>query len=561
MKEMKDLLGSVILEELKARGVENAIVNFDYPTHMEMGDLSTNVAMVSAGKLKTSPIDLANEIKEAIQIKGVKHIKRVDVIKPGFINFFFDEHYFAKNVDEILNKKEEFGKNNRFGGEKVTIEYTDPNIFKEFHIGHLMPNVVGESLSRIIENSGAKVKRVNYQSDIGLNVAKAVWAAQKGIKVEEAYAYGHKEYEENEEAKGEIIEINKKIYEKSDSEINKIYEKGRKESLNYFEKIYKLLGTKFDHYFFESEVAEFGKETVEKNIGKVFEKSEGAVVFKGEKFDKSLHTRVFINKENLPTYEAKELGLAKIKYDVSPYDLSIIVTGDEINEYFRVLIKAMLLVFPDLAAKTKHISHGMLKLSTGKMSSRTGNVITAESLIAEVKEKVLHKMKNPSLSEYSENLVKGFSESELSDIAEVVSIGAIKYSILHQAIGGDIIFDFDKSISFVGDSGPYLQYSTVRANSILRKSEGKSGEMPSDWETTNLERFLERFPGVVEKAGKEYASHYIATYLINLAGEFNSFYSGEKISGSPYRLALTEAFIQVMNSGLYLLGIKVPERM
>ena len=137
---------------------------------------------------------------------------------------------------------------------------------------------------------------------------------------------------------------------------------------------------------------------VYKEMG-IFEESDGATVFKGEKYDPTLHTRVFINKDGLPTYEAKELGLAKIKYDRYPYDESVVITGNEINEYFRVLLKAMSLIFPDLAKKTKHLSHGMLRLPTGKMSSRTGKVITAESLILEVQEKILEKMKDREISD------------------------------------------------------------------------------------------------------------------------------------------------------------------
>lgn len=541
---MKEVLKKEIEGILKGFGIENPKVNFDVPTHTKLGDSTTNVAMAYAKELQKKPLDLALEIKEALIAKSIDHISRIDVIAPGFINFFFDEHYFNKSVFR------RFEKGNVFTGQKVIIEYTDPNPFKEFHIGHLMPNVIGESIARLIEANSAEIKRANYQGDVGLHVAKAVWAMKKGVELKDAYADGHKAYEESEEAKKEIIEINKKIYDKSDETINDIYEDGRKKSLVYFEVLYHKLGTKFDYYFFESETGGFGKEIVEKNIGSVFEKSEGAVIFKGENFDEKLHTRVFINKEGLPTYEAKELGLSKIKYDACPYDLSIVVTGNEIREYFKVLLKAMSLVFPELAQKTIHISHGMLRLPDGKMSSRTGNVITAEFLIDQVKEKIKEKIQD-------------------DEISEIIAIGAIKYTILRQAVGGDIIFDIDKSISFEGDSGPYLQYATVRANSLLKKANrivSASSDIPEGWETTNLERYLERFPSVVERAGVEYAPHHIVTYLIELAGEFNVFYaSGKIIEGgdhtAPYRLALTEAFEKVMTKGLDLLAIKVPSQM
>lgn len=554
----KHELTTTIENILKDFGVENPKVTFDIPTHIKLGDYTTNVAMANAKILKKKPLDLALEIKEAIIEKRLKHITRIDVIEPGFINFFFDEHYFNKNIEEILNTSANYGKNTNLSDQKIIIEYTDPNPFKEFHIGHLMPNVIGESIARLIEANGAEIKRANYQGDVGLHVAKAVWALKNGINLENAYAHGHKAYEENEEAKKEIIEINKKIYNQRDLEIQDIYEDGRKKSLLYFEIIYERLGTKFDFYFFESEVSQFGKDIVERNTPEFFEKSDGAIVFKGEAHDNKLHTRVFINKEGLPTYEAKELGLAKIKYDTYNYDKSIVITGNEINEYFKVLLKAMSFVFPELAKKTLHISHGMLRLPEGKMSSRTGNVISAESLITQIKDKILEKIS-----------AREFTEDEKNKTTEIVAIGAIKYSILRQAIGGDIVFDFDKSISFEGDSGPYLQYATVRANSLLKKALGVveiSDEIPSGWQTTNLERYLERFSGVVERAGLEYAPHHIVTYLIELSGEFNSFYADHKIIDakdptSPYRLALTKAFVHVMTSGLNLLGIKVPSQM
>lgn len=560
MGKMKEKIIKNIEEILNELGVESPVVTLTVPSHRDKGDYSTVVAMSYAKELDLLPINLAGEIKSKLE---ARNIFGITIANPGFINFFFYKNYYSDNVSKIISAGSNFGKNNNLNDQKTIIEYTDPNPFKEFHIGHLMPNVIGESIARIVEANGAEIQRANYQGDVGLHVAKAVWSIKKGTDLMLAYAEGHKAYTEDEEAKKEIIEINKKIYDHSDPEIDSLYESGRQKSLLYFEVMYKILGTKFDHYFFESEVADFGKETVLKNTGKVFEESEGAIVFKGENYDKKLHTRVFVNKEGLPTYEAKELGLAKLKYETYPYDVSIVITGNEINEYFKVLLKAMSLVFPELASKTKHISHGMLRLPEGKMSSRTGNVITAESLITKVTEIVLEKMRNSDSPERSE----GKEESEA--IATTVALSAIKYTILRQGIGGDIVFDFEKSISFEGDSGPYLQYATVRANSILKKAVGVvsvSKVAPENWQTTDLERDLERFPSVVERAGLEYAPHYITTYLTELAGEFNSFYATGKIIdetdlSSAYRLALTESFVLVMTNGLNLLGISVPNRM
>ena len=370
-----------------------------------------------------------------------------------------------------------------------------------------------------------------------------------------SYSLGAMSFEKDNTAKKEITEINKKIYDNSDPDINHLYEIGRNASLDYFETIYKRLGTEFDYYFFESKTAGFGQETVEKNIPDIFERSDGAVVYKGDEA-KGLHTRVFINKEGLPTYEAKELGLSKIKYDTYPYYISIIITGNEVNDYFKVLLDAMSKVFPDLAAKTEHYSHGMLRLPSGKMSSRTGDVITAVSLIEETKAKALTKISSEKLT-----------NDEKHTIAEQVAIGAIKYSILRQASGKDIIFDFEQSLSFEGDSGPYLQYTHARTRSLLAKAAGKkvSLEHMPEGDIRPLHKYLLRFPEIVLRAMREREPHFVATYLIELAREFNAFYGNTIVLDGafdePYKLALVEATSHIMKSGLNLLGISAPDKM
>jgi arginyl-tRNA synthetase len=539
----------------------------EYPTDQSHGDYSTNIALVNSRKLNINPRLLAEQYVEKLKqniFKG-EVIKDISIAGPGFINFFLHPQYFGSFVAESLSD-EKYGTSESRAGQKIIIEYTDPNPFKEFHIGHLMSNTIGESISRIIGAMGAEVKRACYQGDVGLHVATAVWgmmqlkydpAIANAKDLGHAYAYGAQALRDNPKAREEITDINKKIFSREDEEINAIYDGGRKTSLEYFETIYKKLGTHFDYYFFESETGPFGKQVVEEHLGNVFEKSEGAVIFPGEKYDPRLHTRVFINKDGLPTYEAKELGLSKIKHDAYPYTTSIVITGNEVNDYFKVLLMAMSLVFPEFAEKTKHLSHGMLRLPEGKMSSRTGNVITAVSLIDEVEQAIIEKMTDREIS-----------LEEKKEIAEIIAIGALKYSILRQSIGKDIVFDFETSVSFEGDSGPYLQYATVRAKSILHKAGDivVSTEVPSSWQTTSLERMIERYPHVVARAGEEYAPHYIVTYLVELAGAFNAFYASTKIIDSsditsPYKLALTQSFANIMTSGLNLLGINVPDSM
>ncbi|MHB0978255.1 MAG: arginine--tRNA ligase [Minisyncoccota bacterium] len=532
---MKEIIENLVKEALKSLGVEAGAVLVEHPSDLSHGDYSTNAGIKFGHK---------EELLKYLNEHKPDEIEKIDIAGPGFINFHLSKEFFKKSIGEIVEKGSEFGKNENMKGEKVMVEHTDPNPFKSFHIGHLMPNVVGSTLARIFEWSGAEVKQACYQGDVGMHTAKAVWGMVQGS--DEPYVFGNKKFEEDENVRKEIQEINKKIYDRSDENINKLYDEGRKKSLEYFDSLYKRLGSHFDYFFFESEAAPKGQKIVEENMGKVFEVGEnGAVVFHAENYDKSLHTRVFINSEGIPTYEAKELGLAPMKFEKYPYTKSVVVTGNEVNDYFKVLLQALKLINPKLAEVTTHIGHGMLRLTTGKMSSRTGDVIEAEELINEVKEKT----KND----------------------EDVAVGAIKYMILRQSIGNDIIFDIDKSVSTEGDSGVYLQYAYARTTSLLEKAKlqnplGESSGKGSDLRNTHeVEKILYRFPEIVEYSGREYAPNHITTYLTELAGAFNNFYAHEQVISddpeSAYRLAIVEAFRIVMKNGLTILGIPAPERM
>jgi len=560
---IRDILKKSIHNALENLSVVGADILLEHPTELSHGDYSTNIAMMLAKELKQSPRDLAENIVKYIKENQPREVLHVDVAGSGFINFHLSRQFFAESLTEILQKSDTWGTNSLCKGKKVMVEYTDPNPFKEFHIGHLMSNAIGESISRIVAFSGAEVKRANYQGDVGLHVAKAIWGLRKSGNTPDdiqtlgtAYARGAFAYEEEENAKAEMQAMNKSVYTRDSEEINALYDKGRTLSLAYFETIYQKLGTRFDHYFFESESGVFGKETVREHTD-VFEESEGAVVFRGEAH--GLHTRVFINKEGLPTYEAKELGLAKLKHDTYSYDLSLIITGNEVSEYFKVILKAMEYVFPELAPKTRNITHGMMRLATGKMSSRTGEIVTAESLIQSVQAQTLEKMKDADEEKAVENK---------EEVAERVAVGAIKYSILKQSAGKDIVFDMEKALSFEGDSGPYLEYAYARACAVLAKT-GKvsaAAKLPrTNVIVTHTERLLYRFPEVVERAALLYEPHHITTYLTELAGVFNNYYAHEKIlDGSPdepYKLALTKAFAITMKNGLALLAIPAPEKM
>ncbi|MBI4121094.1 MAG: arginine--tRNA ligase [Parcubacteria group bacterium] len=548
--KLKNLIKGVITE----LGIEAEDIHLEHPAELAHGDYSTNVAMAAAKMAKVNPKALAEKIAAKLNEKKDEDIAKIEVAGPGFINLHLSSSFFGKSMGEAVSEGDSWGRNKAYEGKKVMVEYTDPNPFKEFHIGHLMSNAIGESIAQLIEFGGAKVKRANWQGDVGPHVAKALWGKMQkpGLGWGEAYAYGAGEYDAHKE---EIDTINQKVYAKSDSAINALYDEGRAESLKRFEELYKTLGTTFDHYFFEGKEGLLGKPIVEEFLKKgVFEESDGAVVFKGEKYN--LHTRVFLTSRGLPTYEAKELGLNKTKFEVEPdLDASIIVTANEQTDYFRVVLKVMELIFPEIASKTTHIAHGVMKFASGKMSSRKGNVVTGESLLLG-----LEKLAEQKINE------GGRTGDTAENLAEVVAVGAIKYSILKQNTGRDIVFDPEQSLSFEGDSGPYLQYTHARARSILRKAEERGIEPRAEERAVgDVERMLYRFPEVVARASKEYEPHYVTTYLTELAGAFNTFYAKERIldagEDAPYRVLLTEAVAVTLKNGLHLLGIKAPEVM
>ena len=557
---MKDQLLKSLKEAVTPLGVNASSVRLEYPEDPSHGDFSTNVAMANAKALKISPKALADKIIVEFEKERPDFIEKAEVAGPGFINFTIKDEALARAAIQVADAKKP-----KPSGKKVMVEYTDPNPFKEFHIGHLMSNAIGESISRLTESSGAKVIRANWQGDVGPHVAKAIWGAMHSEGKKEmdeafwwglAYADGAKAYDSDEKAKKEIDEINKNVYSR-DPSVMDLYNKGREVSLKAFKGMYKKLDTKFDNYFFEGTEGRNGEGIVKKNIkAGVFEESEGAVVFKGEKY--GLHTRVFITSHGLPTYETKELGLNAEKFKLYP-DLaeSVIITANEQSDYFKVLLKVMSLIMPEIATKTKHISHGLMRFASGKMSSRKGNVISAEELVNEIRGLAWDRLNS-----------REDKSGDLYEIADQIAIGAIKYTILRQAIGGDVIFDSAKSISFEGDSGPYLQYSAVRANSVLEKAGKQKGQSITDLpeKVGLLEKLIIRFPDIVDRARDEYAPQLVANYLTALASAFNAFYAGNTIVDSkeplsPYRIALTESFLKTMADGLRLLGIKVPKKM
>ncbi len=538
-------------------------IKLEYPVDTAHGDYATGTAMRYAKQAGIAPRELAEMIVQSLG--AIDGVASIDIAGPGFINFTLSAQEVAECVGYAV--EDNWGRNLPTG-QKILFEFTDPNPFKEFHIGHLMANAIGESVTRLSDFAGHEVRRANYQGDVGLHVAKSIWGKMQKPELSwgEAYAYGSKNYEDNKSA---VDEINKKVYTREDPAINEYYKDGLISSQTAFEIIYERVGMQkvgnhtgsedyFDYYFYESLCWWIGKTIVENHTPAVFTESEGAVVFKGEDVDPTLHTRVFITSQKLPTYEAKELGLYKSKSDMFGWkpDISVTVTASEQKDYFRVVRAAALLIpeLSDIAKKTVHITHGMMRLPTGKMSSRTGDVITGESLLDE-----LTLAANARAAESRAD--------DKTKLANDVAVAAIKFQILKQASGKDIIFDRERALSLEGDSGPYLQYAHARAHQIVAKgsADGVTPQTDAASAPQLVTRLVHRFPEIVEHAATLMEPHIVTTYLTELASAYNSWYAQEQIlDGTPaaaHKVAVVDAVRNTLKNGLWILGIPAPEKM
>jgi arginyl-tRNA synthetase len=563
-------------EELKKHITDIVQAAFDIEIEVQLtrpdeqfGDYATNVAMQLAKQLGKNP----REIAEIIMIQlSEKHIKAA-VAGPGFINITLGYDTLRKEIDSILDQGLSYGKPNTYAGKVVVTEYSDPNPFKVLHAGHLYTSIVGDAISNLIESAGGIVHRVNFGGDVGLHVGKTMWAIVQELGGEhpknlaeipeggrsewmaEAYVKGTNAYEEDEQAKADIIAMNKRVYQlhsddDHESPFAQIYWTCRQWSYDYFNAFYARIGTKFERYYPESETAPIGLQTVREQQEKgIYKESNGAVVFEGEPY--GLHTRVFINKEGLPTYEAKDVGLSIKKWNDYHFDESVIITGNDIVEYMKVVLKSIEQFAPNLAQHTTHLTHGNVKLAGGvKMSSRKGNFLRAVDVL---------------------DIAADENEAAQGNRDEAPVLGAVKYAFLKNRIGADIIFEPKESVNLQGNSGPYLQYAYARAVSITRKAltPGVSKEFDTPADTFDqyeraLVRKLTEYPEILELAVAELMPHHICTYLYELAQTFNRFYEKSRVIGDTrerVRIQLVMAYTTILKSGLDILRIPTPERM
>jgi len=557
MKELQEILKNTI----------KSLYSFDFEPEITPSpdnipaDFSTNAPLKLAKTLHKPPMEIAEELSEKLASPELKTFE-INVTPPGFLNFISSDEYLIEKIADLAHN---FAKNissDEYENKTIICEFSDPNPFKVLHVGHLYTSIVGDSISRLFESAGAKVIRANFGGDVGLHVAKTMFAlAEKptdSLTIEDiakCYVEGTAVYEDSESAKQEITKLNKEIYKINsekieDTPLAKLYWRGRELSYEYFENFYARIGLKFDKYYPESTVATLGLKTVKEQLKKgVYELSSGAIIFNGEKF--GLHTRVFVNKEGVPTYEAKDVGLIFTKWDDYHFDKSVVITGNEQLDYMKVVLKSVEQYAPELVEKTTHLTHGIVKLpGSVKMSSRKGNFLKAVDVL---------------------DMVKDALKSEYNSDDETVALAATKYAFLKYKMGGQIIFDPKESVKMTGNSGPYLLYSAVRAKKILDRTKETKDISPEATSPSSLlpaERSLMKklllYKETLSEALSELAPHKVATFLYELAQDFSRFYENCPVAGSPEekeRKKLVALYLETMTHGLNLLGISIPEEM
>lgn len=530
----------------------------------QFGDFATNIAMQLKDELSKSPRDIAQEI--AGKLQDMEGVVSAEAAGPGFVNIVMADQFWSRRMRDITENGLLAGERTS-NPERIVVEYGQPNTHKLPHIAHLYSYVAGDAIARLLEAVGHTVRKVNYQGDIGLHVAKALWGwRQKGKEapvalddkitlLQESYQLGVEEYEKDEQTKEAIDAINRRLYHETDEELQRDWELTRQWSLDYNRQFEESLGVAQDAFYLESQVWETGVELVKKHMGSIFRESDGAVIFPGE--EHGLHNRVFITGADVPTYEAKDLGLINHKTQDWGFDRSIVTTGADQTGYFQVVNQAAACARPDLSGKLEHIGFGILSLTSGKMSSRAGTVLSAQEVVTEVESAA-----TAAIKEESE-----LTEGAKPEVTRTVALAAIKYGFLVASLEKNITFDIQKATSLHGQSGPYLLYSNVRIQSIMDKAGNwEPAYEPDAYETAEKElvRLVSQYSSVVRKAAEEREPHHLCGYLYQLSQQFNVFYEHNRVLDSDRRdIRLTIIFMvsQVLTEGLDTLGIRSLRRM
>ena len=487
----------------------------------------------------------------------------------AYLNFKLDREKLSTNIlGEILKEKGDYGRKEFRENEKIMLEFSNVNTHKEYHLGHLRNISYGDSVSRILKAKGKNSISVSYVNDFGIHVAKTVWALSEFYKDEElsenkgeflgrVYARATKESKDNKIAEGIIKGTMKKIESREGLEYD-LWKKTREWSIEQFDKIYKELDVEFVKKYYESEFIDEGLGMVQDLINKnILKKSEGAVIADLEEY--GLGVLVVLRSDGTATYPVADIPLAQAKFEDFNLEESVYIVDNAQSLYLKQLFKILDLI--GLKKKKTHLSYDVVKLPSGKMSSRLGNTVT----YTELKEKLLEK----SLEE-TKKRHEDWSEKKINATAWKISKGAMKFEMLKVGANQIITFDINKALSFSGFTSAYLQYTYARFNSIIKKSSKLNNKI--DYKNLKEEKEyqivlkLAKYSEIIEKSALSYNPSEIAKYLFELAQLSNDFYHSfpilkEEERIRQVRLVLINAISQVVKNGLDLLGIEAVEEM
>jgi arginyl-tRNA synthetase len=538
------------------------------PPDQKLGDYAFPCFVLSKEE-KKAPNVIAEELSKKIELNDL--IKEAKAVGP-YLNFFINKSSQAEQIiKQILKEKQDYG--SKISKKKVIVEYSSPNTNKPLHLGHIRNCFLGMSVGTILKKIGNKVQFTQIINDRGIHISKSMLAYKLWGNNEEPdiksdhyvgkfyVMYSQKETEEIKKQSEEML----RQWEAKDPEVRKLWAKMNEWVYKGFNATYEKMGSHFDFVDYESKVFESGKEIILKNLEKgACQKDEsGAIVIDLSKEGlggRDTGTKALLKADGTSMYITQDIGLAVKRFEDHNANQLIYVVANEQNYHFKVLFTILENFGYELAKDCFHLSYGMVNLPEGKMKSREGTVVDADDLMQEVQNLAKEEIKKRH---------KELEENELNKRAHQISLGALKFFILKMDPSKDMMYNPKESVSFEGETGPYVQYAHARACSILRKYEDEittdvNYEKLNEHVEIELIKLLQQYPSVIEDAAKHYKPSLIARYLIQLAQSFNNFYHACHIIGedeAKERILLVVATKEVIKNGLSLLGIESPEEM
>lgn len=561
-------------------GIEEVEVELEHPAELAHGDYATNVALIGAKKLGKKPQALAVEIVEAWEKAGLpEFIQKLEVAGPGFINLWLKPEALTSLLKKVLTQGDQYGSSKAGEGKTMVLDYSAPNIAKPFGIGHLRSTNIGQAIYNLYQFLGWKTIGDNHLGDWGTQFGSLIYQIKRYQKkeiekltiadLEKLYVEFYKEAEKDPSLAEKAREWFRRL-EEGDREAKEVWKKIVKISLEEFSRIYKLLGVKIDYALGESfyldKMEAVLAEAKKKGIVK---ESQGALVVEIPGMETPA---MLVKSDGATTYLLRDLATIKYRNDTWSPDLIIYEVGADQKLHFQQVFRVAQMLGYGKAESFVHVAHGLIRWPTGKFSTRRGLTIHLEEVLREAIAGAKKLMKTAGIS-------RELPESEREKISQEIGIGAIKYNDLKQNPRTDIIFDWEQILSLSGNSGPYLQYTFARTQSVLRKapsfvpptrraSQGKQNGNETMKQLSNEEavllRTIYRFPEVIGEAAENFSPNLLCNFLFDLAQKFNLLYDRRKIIGSSnqeFRLLITAVTGQVLKNGLTLLGIGAPKRM